>query len=326
MQILAGIDVGGTKSAVCLGFFGSQGMEIRVKRKFPTPPAPDEAIRQYMNAIHDLMEESGVQTLSAIGISCGGPLDSKRGMILSPPNLPEWDDYDILTPFQNRFRVPVAVQNDANACALAEWKWGAGRGYDNMVFLTFGTGMGAGLILNGKLYEGTNGMAGEVGHIRLEKDGPLDYGKHGSFASFCSGGSIPRLAAPLVEEQLRRGVSPSFCRSLDDLPRMTAESIGIAAQQGDALALEIFEIVARKLGMAVSVLIDILNPERIVIGSIYVRQKNLIEPYMLEEVRRETLGISLGVCQIVPAKLGEQIGDYASLSVAWQALEAQYAS
>src|SRR5690606_9115141 len=109
------------------------------------------------------------------------------------------------TPFRDRFGVPVGLQNDANACALAEWKWGAGRGARNMIFLTFGTGMGAGLILDGRLYAGTNDMAGEVGHMRLAPDGPEGYGKRGSFEGFCSGGGIARLASAKAADWLRSG-------------------------------------------------------------------------------------------------------------------------
>ena len=119
--------------------------------------------------------------LKRIGISCGGPLDSKKGMIYSPPNLPGWDKCLLQRYLQMKFGVETALQNDANACALAEWLMGAGRGTSNMVFLTFGTGMGGGLILNGRLYSGTNDLGGEVGHIRLAKDGPVGFGKAGSF-------------------------------------------------------------------------------------------------------------------------------------------------
>src|SRR5690606_15592063 len=141
--------------------------------------------------------------LAAIGISCGGPLDSRRGVILSPPNLPGWDRIPVVEVFQQAFKVPVALQNDANAGALAEWLWGAGRGSHNMIFLTFGTGMGAGLILNGQLYSGTNDLAGEVGHIRLAPDGPVGYGKAGSFEGFCSGGGIKQLATDRAKMALK---------------------------------------------------------------------------------------------------------------------------
>ena len=316
---MAGIDIGGTKCAVSLGRLTAEGVEVIGKRRFLTPPSPSETLQTLSDALADLLREHSDETLTAIGVSCGGPLDSRAGLILSPPNLPGWDRVDVITPFRERFGAPVALQNDANACALAEWRWGAGRGCRNMIFLTFGTGMGAGLILDGRLYTGTNDMAGEVGHLRLEHDGPVGYGKAGSFEGFCSGGGIAHLARTMAEERLRAGRPPAFCPTPEDAPNVTAEKVGQAAQQGDLLALEVFEIVARQLGRGLALLVDLLNPERIVIGSIYARQRSLLEPITLQVLREEALPISWAVCQIVPAGLGESVGDLASLSVAVEA-------
>ena len=141
IPVLAGLDIGGTKCAVVLGLEVEGGIELIAKKSFPTPNAPEKALELMMDELENLLFDQEELKLIAIGISCGGPLDSKRGLILSPPNLPHWDFIDCLTPLKDRFKVPVAVQNDANACALAEWKWGAGKGTNNMIFLTFGTGM-----------------------------------------------------------------------------------------------------------------------------------------------------------------------------------------
>jgi glucokinase len=154
----------------------------------------------------------------------------------------------------------------------------------------------------------------------LEHDGPTGYGKAGSFEGFCSGGGIAQLARAMAEEQLRGGQPPLFCATLDDLPEVTAEKVGYAAQQGDALALRVFEIVARQLGRGLAILVDVLNPERIIIGSIYARQRSLLEPLTLQVLREEALPLALAVCQILPAGLGERVGDFASLSVALEAL------
>ncbi len=318
---LAGIDIGGTKCAVCLGRSHEGMVDVIARRHFPTPDTPHEALTRIADALAALLTQHTAFAPVAIGISCGGPLDSARGLILSPPNLPAWNRIDVITPLRARFGVPVGLQNDANACALAEWQWGAGRGCRNMIFLTFGTGMGAGLILDGRLYAGTNDMAGEVGHIRLAPDGPVGYGKAGSFEGFCSGGGIAHLARTLAEQHLATGDPPAFCPTRDGLPLVTAEKVGQAAQQGDPLAQEIFEIVARRLGQGLALLVDILNPERIVIGSIYGRQRALLEPVTLYVLREEALPMALSVCTIVPAGLGEQIGDLASLSVALNAVE-----
>lgn len=189
-----------------------------------------------------------------------------------------------------------------------------------MIFLTFGTGMGAGLILDGKLYSGTNDLAGEVGHIRLEPSGPVGYGKAGSFEGFASGGGIAQLAIAMAEQRLKAGEPCGFCPNPGDLPGLTTEKIGLAAQQGDPDAREILEIAGRYLGRGLAVLVDILNPERIVIGSIYPRQRSILEPAMLQALREEALPQALSVCQILPAGLGESVGDLAGLSIALSAI------
>ena len=214
-MILIGIDIGGTKCSVILGRVDNNKGIVKIdKRTYPTAdhPSPDQMIEQFAKGIEELIAGNNrtIKDISSIGISCGGPLDSKRGIILSPPNLPGWDDVHIVEILEKKYNIPVAIQNDANACALAEWKFGAGRGTMNMVFLTFGTGMGAGLILDGKLFSGTNDNAGEVGHIRLDRMGPVGYGKSGSFEGFCSGGGIAQLARTMTLEKLQMGEKVSF--------------------------------------------------------------------------------------------------------------------
>ena len=158
MKFSIGIDIGGTKSAVLLGNpRGNESPEefILQREAFETKKAggPMGAIQKMEEMIHRILQEKGLYTedIVGIGVSCGGPLDSRRGVIMNPPNLPGWDNIPIKQMLEKEFGLPVALENDANACAVAEWKYGAGRGYDNVIFLTFGTGLGAGLILDGKL-------------------------------------------------------------------------------------------------------------------------------------------------------------------------------
>ena len=321
---LAGIDIGGTKCAVCLGRTDGNTVTILDKRRFPTPATPEATLGRFVAELESLLGSCSAaradSELAAVGISCGGPLDSRRGLILSPPNLPGWDAVDVVTPFRERFGVPAAVQNDANACALAEWQWGAGQGCDSIIFLTFGTGMGAGLVLDGRIYAGTSDMAGEVGHVRLAEDGPLGYGKRGSFEGFCSGGGIARLARQRALEEIQAGQAPPFCPTLAEMDTISAATVGQAAQAGDPLALEIFETVGHYLGRGLAMLVDVLNPERIIIGSIYGRQQALFEPVALRVLREEAHPHALAACEIVPAGLGEGVGDCAGLAVAMMAL------
>lgn len=308
--MLTGIDIGGTKCAVLTG----DGEKVIERISFPTTNVTDT-----LSAIYAAVEKVGCG--DAIGVSCGGPLDSERGVILSPPNLPGWDNIAIVRELTQRFSVPAGLENDANACALAEWRFGAGRGSRNMIFLTFGTGMGAGLILDGRLYRGTSGMAGEIGHVRMERFGPCGYGKAGSFEGFCSGGGIRQIGQTVAREKLQTGQTVGFCQSADDLDRVTAKSIAEAAAGGDKDAIRVYEICGEKLGQGLSILIDVLNPEKIVIGSIYERSGALLAPSMEAAIERESLAAARSVCRVVPAELGDSVGDFAAIAVAADALE-----
>lgn len=301
-----GIDIGGTKCAVVLG---NEKGEILKKVRFETMDK-DSTIEKLIDI------SRGMGDFQAIGISCGGPLDSKRGVIMSPPNLVGWDNVPICEILGNEFSVPVYLCNDANACALAEWKFGAGKGSRNMIFLTFGTGLGAGLILDGKLYSGTNDMAGEAGHVRLESFGPVGYGKKGSFEGFCSGGGIAQLGRLFALEKLQMGEKVGFCKDLSELDSITAKSVAESALEGDETAIKVYEVCGRQLGRGLSILVDILNPEKIVIGSVFQRSESLLRPYMEQTLEEECISLSLKVCEILPAELGDSLGDLAALSVA----------
>ncbi len=312
--VFAGVDIGGTKCSLVLG---NKNFDIIYKAVFETRTGRgyEAILEEFMFHIDKGLKDNNLN-ISGIGISCGGPLDSAAGMIYSPPNLPGWDNVPIVKIFSDRYGVSTSVQNDANACALAEWMMGSGKGTRNMIFLTFGTGMGAGLILNGQLYSGTNDLGGEVGHIRLADDGPVGFGKAGSFEGFCSGGGIARLAQKVIGEKLDNGQSVSFCHSREMTGTVTAKLIAEEAGKGDPVALEIINASAEYLGRGLSILIDILNPECIVIGSIYSRNEGLFAPAMRRVLERETIPSALKVCRILPAALGDSIGDYAALCVA----------
>lgn len=197
---------------------------------------------------------------------------------------------------------------------MAEWYFGAGKGTKNMVFMTFGTGLGAGLILNGKLYSGTNGNAGELGHIRLGETGPSGYGKCGSFEGFCSGSGLKEIGRAFAREAIQRGETvPWIGENIDDFE---VKDMADAARKGDEIALKAFELCGTKLGVGLSMVIDLLNPEKIIIGSVYARCEDLLKPYMEKVLNIEALKPALKVCKVVPPLLGENIGDVAALAVA----------
>ncbi len=305
-QLVWGIDIGGTKCAFVTGT--PDGQVLSRKEVATTEFETWELLLEILLPEPGSVKGSGgdrsagtqAESISlhsirplAIGVSCGGPLDEERGLILSPPNLPGWDEVPIVEWLQKRYGVPAFLQNDANACAVAEWLFGAGKGTRNMVFLTFGTGLGAGLILDGRLYRGTNGMAGEIGHVRAKADGPAGYGKAGSYEGFCSGGGI---------RQLSGGRS--------------AKEVTELAASGDEAMQEVLRESGEMLGHCVSILIDLFNPQRVVIGSVFARAEAWFRGPMEQVIAREALPLSARVCKVVPAVLGDQIGDVAALSVA----------
>lgn len=310
MKYFMGMDIGGTKCAVVIAEKSASGIKDKIRFDTVSERGWRAVVDELIASAQALLERNAINTgdVLACGVSCGGPLDSEKGIIMRPPNLPDWDNVPLADIVSERLGIPCKVRNDADACALAEWKFGAGRGCNNMIFLTFGTGMGAGLILNGKLYTGANGMAGEVGHIRIDADGPVGYGKAGSFEGYCSGAGIAAMSKKML----------SIYNGVTTIPQndVTAKTVAQAATGGDKLAGAIYRRCGEKLGLGLSILIDILNPERIVIGSIFQRSGRLLLESMTEVIKKEALPVSAQACQIVPAMLGDDIGDFAAIGVA----------
>tara|TARA_B110000467_G_scaffold151885_1_gene160658 strand:- start:2607 stop:3500 length:894 start_codon:yes stop_codon:yes gene_type:complete len=282
-----GIDIGGSKCAVLVG---TDEGEVLAREEMATTTF--EPTCEWILTQVERLSKRYNDSLHGVGISCGGPLDTKKGVILSPPNLPGWDAVPIVQLANKASQLPTYLMNDANAGALAEGMHGAGRNCDNFAFLTCGTGMGSGIVCNGQILEGTNGFAGEIGHMRLTDDGPIGYGKSGSFEGWCSGGGFAQWAG------------------------LTAKDAAKLALQGDEAALKAFAHFGEQLGRGLAVLVDILNPERILIGGIYPRAQQWIEPAMLASLEREVLSPARTACKVMPSELGERIGDFAAIAVA----------
>jgi glucokinase len=289
-----GIDIGGTKTAVSAG---TEHGELRFSYSFPTKDHYTDVLEDIYAQLDKLFERIGDQA-QVIGVSCGGPLDSREGVILSPPNLPSWRDVPIVSLLEKRYDRPAFLENDANACALAEWYWGSGKGYEHMLFLTFGTGLGAGLILGGELYRGANGLSGEIGHVRMASEGPYCYRKHGSWESFCSGS----------------GISELYRRERGEL--LSAKQVCERAEAGDADARRVIDVSAEYLGRGLAMLIDIFNPEAVIIGSIFTRSEALFRDAVEKIIAEEALNQPAETCRILTSSLGDRLGDYAALGVA----------
>lgn len=210
---------------------------------------PLHALDKIRASVLDILQREQHGTLQGIGVSCGGPLDRRRGIIHTPPNLTSWIDIRIKEILEAEFGVLCHVENDANARAIAEHRYGAGIGCSHMAFLTMGTGFGAGIIVNGEILCGASEMAGEIGHVRLTREGPIGYGKTGSIEGWASGGGMAQYAAEAVEGASRRGEQTSLATCLS-AGSLTAKDIGDALEAGDAVARRIVIATGQKLGEA----------------------------------------------------------------------------
>lgn len=308
-----GLDIGGTKCASSLGKIENGNIEIIKKDYFLTASQdPYSILDRFATFIESCLKEVDI---SGIGVSCGGPLNSKRGIILSPPSLPLWDKIKIVEYFEKRFNIPTRLQNDANAGAVAEWKYGAGKGYDDVVFITCGTGFGAGVISGGRLLIGASDNFGEIGHIRLTKKGPVGYNKEGSCEGYCSGSGIKRLAKILYEKEVKKGNKSDYIENIG-IDNVDAKLLADGCRNEDWFCKKVYKTSGKKLGESLSILIDLLNPSVIIIGGIFMRSGDLLIKEAQKVIRKETLPLSRKVCKIVPAQLSENIGDISALVVA----------
>ena len=306
--LLFGLDIGGTKTGLLLG--DTNGMILR-RVEIPTPAAEsfEIALSRIRAATNDLLgacRRDGLGIPRAVSVSVGGPLDIERGILYAPPHLAAWGEAPLKQRLGQALALPVYVQHDGNAGALAECYFGAGRGARNMIFLTMGTGLGAGLILNGQIYHGASDMAGEVGHVRMAEDGPVEYGKAGSWEGFCSGSGLVKLA-----HRMQPGAWP---------PDLATRDLIGCALESDPAALEVIAEAGRWFGRGLAMLVDVLNPDVIVVGTLGVVLGDLLLEPARAALRAEALPRAVAACRIVPAGLGSRLGDVAALMAAIVAL------
>lgn len=257
-----GVDVGGTK--VAAGLVNAEG---EIASQIRVPMVSNDTAEAGLNAVLlaiDQIAPGGDAAISGIGICAPGPLDPETGIVLNPPNVPCWRDFPLAAAVRDVHRVPVKVDNDANAAALAETRWGAGRGYKNLFYATIGTGIGTGIILDGKIYHGRTGSAGEGGHVSIDYRGPIcRCGKPGCIEIVASGTAIARRA----REAIGSGRGSSMIELAGgNVPAITGEIVGKASDNGDPLAREILSETIEMLALWLSNMVDLFDPEIIVIG------------------------------------------------------------
>ncbi len=311
--LLAGIDIGGTKAVAVLARGGQVIEEVRLEGW--TRGVWKDDLATLAEALESLLEKAGVPPsgLSALGVSAAGPLDPQEGVVLNPPNLPGWERVPVRRFLSSRFVVPVRLENDANAAALAEWRYGAGRGARNFAYLTMSTGVGAGLILDEKLYSGTRFQAGEVGHMPVVPNGlECVCGLRGCLEAYTGGAALAR--------RLRADAECGACPTLLELaggrtaaitPRTWVEAI----RGGDRYALQVLEEYIDPLATGLAIIVMAFDVERIILGTIVQQNPDLFLAPLRERLLARVWSAYADV-ELRAGELGLRLPAYAALCVA----------
>ncbi len=313
-NFFVGIDIGGTKLATVVADVSGKIIS-KVREPTHADKGPEYALQLLIDMVYQTIKQAELELkdISAIGVSCGGPLDTKTGIVYSPPNLPGWVAFPLKERLENEFRIPVKIENDANACALAEYRFGGGIGYESVLYMTMSTGIGGGIVLNGQIYHGANDSAGEVGHQILLPDGPLcGCGKRGCLEALCSGPAIARRAKAAIEVE-----SHSVILELvdGDIDAVRSEHVLDAAKKGDTLALKLVDETAYYMGWGIANVVNILNPDIVLLGTIAIAAGDLLLDPIRKTVSSFAMTRPVEAVTIMPAQLGESLGDLAAVSL-----------
>jgi len=318
MNIL-GIDIGGTKTSVCIG---TESGQLLLARRMTTHPeeGPAKVLGTIMALAREVMTQSGVADVMALGIAAPGPVDVKRGALLAPPNMPGWDFVPVVSCFTEAFHRPVFMNNDANACALAEYRFGRGRGVANLVYLTHSTGMGGGVVVNGHLVQGACDMAGEVGHFILDPQGPpCPCGLRGCFEVYCGGRSV---SLRLQQQIATTGVDTVLkAKAGGRLAAIDFKLFVEAARERDPFAVREWQAYVERLAQGIGIIIMVLNPEIVVLGTIACQTGDFLMTPLKEHLSRFAWGAALNACRIETSALGAHIGDLGAIAVAVEGLK-----
>ncbi|MFN3202598.1 MAG: ROK family protein [Bradymonadia bacterium] len=322
-ELIAGIDIGGTKLAWCLG---TTDGELVARGQQPTrkDAAPEILIDEALGGLRSLWGDRPGAPV-ALGFACPGPMSGAEGRFLDPPNMPRWHDFALLdhlarSPQQigeNAVRkIPATMMNDANATALAEWRWGAARGHSTVIYLTMSTGMGAGLVIDGRLFQGPDELAGEIGHLRLTDEGPVGFGKRGSVEGWLSGPGMTQVARAEALVAQQRGEASALLSDGVVRPDLDPHQLCLAASAGDKAALRATGRIGHALGRLSALLTDLLNPEIIVVGTIGAAWPDLFLPPARHTLEIESIPRARKRVRLVPAALGDQRGPLSALAAA----------
>ena len=306
-KLILGVDLGGTKIAAALAT--TQG-EIVARGRRPTPAqaGPDAVINSVCATINEVLSAKELQPsrLSGIGIAAAGIIDSANGKVIFSPNLPGWHEVPLREAIEQRFGIPAYLGNDANLAALGEWRFGVEKKVANLIYVTVSTGIGGGIIADGKLYTGACGAAGEIGHMTIDVNGPrCRCGNIGCWETLASGTALAREAVKRITEGARTSIIELVG---GDVSKIDANIVGLTAKQGDELAQELVSRLGYYFGVGLANLVNIFNPELILVGGGVAKMGDLLLQPAIKVVKERAFSTSANAVEIKPATLGDDSG------------------
>jgi glucokinase-like ROK family protein len=298
--LVAAIDMGAVHLSVALGDVSARIIE-EIEQPFKISNGPQHCLKEASLALQAVLDKCGIEIkdLSAVGISVPGPVITDAGMVMAPPIMPGWDKFPIRDTLEAQWGVPVTLNNDADLGALGEWAYGAGRGERNLAYIKVSSGIGAGLIINQQIFVGATGSAGEIGHLTIDKNGPLcTCGNYGCLEAFASGNAIEFQAQKLADSG-KRTILADF-----DHKQIRVSDVADAARRGDLEAQEILNRSGTFIGIAIAGLINLLNPNVVIIGGSVAEVGDILTAPIRKMVKERSLPASEHIVKITTAMLG----------------------
>ncbi len=318
---LLGIDIGGTKITACIG---DEKGNVQISKRILTQPlgGSKNGVEAMFELIRQVLKEANldISKITAIGISSPGPIDFKAGKMLTPPNLKGWENTELVRLFEEEFKKPVFMNNDANAAGVAEYEFGGCKGIPNLVYLTVSTGMGGGVIIDGKLLQGISDTAGEVGHYVLDINGPYcPCGLRGCFEVYCGGANLARMIREKIKNE--KVHTQILKEAGGDIDKIDASHLIEAVKKNDAFALSVWEDFIERLAQGIGVVLMCFNPQAIVLGTIAIHaQDHLLKP-LRKALPKYAWKQPIETCRIEASVLGKQSSELSALALAISGLK-----
>jgi len=300
---VVGIDLGAVHLGILIADFSAQVID-EIEIPFDVKNPPEESLCQLGSLLEQLLEKNGLylDQIVSIGMGAPGPVVADAGMVSAPLMMPGWDGFPIRANLEQLWGKPVSLNNDAELGALGEWAHGAGRGERNLAYIKVGAGVGAGLLLDGKIYRGATGCAGEIGHIIIQEDGPeCSCGNRGCLEAIAGGYAIARKARDAIARGRRTQLS-----SMAPIEKITAQDVVQAAQLGDLVAQQIMSEAGKYLGIAIASLVNMVNPSMVVVGGSVAQMGDLLLDPIRQTVRGRSLKSAAEAARITAAVLGRR--------------------